>query len=545
MSEKIKAYWAKLKERFSKLSKKAYIIIATVLVVLLAAVVTLVITLNNRPYAVLVTGVSTSEASSILTYLESLGVTDYKVENNDTILVPKSRQAALQGRILMAGYPQTGYAYSTYYDHVGSLSTESERNNAYLMFLQESMSNTIRTFENVKDATVYISPGEDRGYVLDSGNVVKASATVTVTMNGASKLSSGQVAAIRNLVSHAVQGLEIGSVAIGDTMGNTYTADASAIAGDSSALKLQLEEEYENKIRTQVMQALIPFFGEEHVRVSVSCVVDISQRTVNSRDVQLPEWAQDGSTNGKGIIGKQIYEYYVARPGEDGVGGLVGSQTNSDISEYVEDLTDPNGNELGLGGSGQVDYDNPYTETQALYTAGYLSNCTVAVSIDSAVSGAMSQNSIHTHVARAAGIVGPVDERTGEEYLADKISVLSMDFYSPEPPPIVDPAMVPLWVLIAAGGGLVLFLVLLIVILLLRRKKKKKAAKAEQEEMERLLAVAGLAAAQQEATGADVMSLQIEKSMELRKDIRQFANDNPEIAAQMIRSWLRGGDGDG
>ena len=57
---------------------------------------------------------------------------------------------------------------------MGSLSTEAERNNAYLMFLQESMSNTIRTFENVKDAMVYISPGEDHGYVLDSGNVVEA-----------------------------------------------------------------------------------------------------------------------------------------------------------------------------------------------------------------------------------------------------------------------------------------------------------------------------------------------------------------------------------
>ena len=30
--------------------------------------------------------------------------------------------------------------------------------------------------------------------------------------------------------------------------------------------------------------------------------------------------------------------------------------------------------------------------------------------------------------------------------------------------------------------------------------------------------------------------------MELRKDIREFADENPEIAAQMVKSWLRGGD---
>ena len=143
LTEKLKTLWAKLKERLKKISKKVYIIAGAALVVLAAAVV---LVLYNRPYAVLVTGVSSGEASSILSYLDSLGVTDYKVENNDTILVPKGQEAALKGRILMAGYPQTGYAYSTYYDHVGSLSTEAERNNAYLMFLQESMSNTIRTF---------------------------------------------------------------------------------------------------------------------------------------------------------------------------------------------------------------------------------------------------------------------------------------------------------------------------------------------------------------------------------------------------------------
>ena len=67
------------------------------------------------------------------------------------------------------------------------------------------------------------------------------------------------------------------------------------------------------------------------------------------------------------------------------------------------------------------------------------------------------------------------------------------------------------------------------------------------EEAEALLRVAGLGLEGGEApeTGADVMDLELEKSMELRKDIRQFASDNPEIAAQMIKVWLKGGDGNG
>ena len=536
--DKLKKFWANGLERIKKISKKALIIFAVALV---ALAVLIALVLNNKPYEVLVTGVSSGEASSILTYLDAQGVTDYKVENNDTILVPRSQAASLKGKLLMQGYPQTGYAYSTYYDHVGSLSTESERDNAYLMFLMESMSNVIRTFENVKDATVLISPGEDRGYVLDSGNVVDASAAVTVTMDGAAKLSAQQVSAIRNLVSHGVQGLEIDSVAISDTMGNNYTADASAAAGDASTLKLQLEEEYENKIRTEVMQALSPFFGNDNVRVSVNCVVELSQRTVSSRDVYLPEWAQNGETNGKGIIGKQIYEYYVDRPGDDAVGGLVGSETNSDIPEYVENEADPNGEEQSLGGSGQVDYDNPYKETQALYTAGYLEDCTVAVSINSAAAGAVDTENIRRHVARAAGIVGEVDAATGVEYLADKISVVSMAFYSPVAPPVLDTTTVPLWVLVAATGGFLLFIIVLLVIVMIRRRRKKKKAAMEQKELDEMLASVGFVDTAS-PVGADVMTMQTEKSMELRKDIRQFANDNPEIAAQMVRGWLKGSD---
>ena len=44
---------------------------------------------------------------------------------------------------------------------------------------------------------------------------------------------------------------------------------------------------------------------------------------------------------------------------------------------------------------------------------------------------------------------------------------------------------------------------------------------------------------------ADVMNMKNEKSMELRKDIRRFADESPEIAAQIVKNLLRGGENDG
>ena len=370
MVEKLKTFWNKTKEALKKVSKKVYILTASILILVIVGVVVLVSTSNT--YTVLFTGLSASETSSIVSFLAGQGVTDYKMENNDTILVPKNQEASLKAQLLMEGYPQTGFAYSydTYYNNIGSLSTESERRTAWLHDLQDKMSAVVRCFENVKNATVDISLGEDNGYVLDYGRVTKASASVLVEMDGAAKLTKDQATAIRRYIANAVQGMAIEEVSITDTLGNRYSASDSMADAESSALKIQLEEEWENKIRTNVLQVLVPFYGAENVTVGVNCTVDVSQRTVNSRDVFLPGFAENGETDGKGIIGSQIYEYYVSREDDETIGGLVGSETNSDIPEYVEDIADPDGTETGLGGSGQVDYDNPYEETVAIYIAG-------------------------------------------------------------------------------------------------------------------------------------------------------------------------------
>jgi flagellar M-ring protein FliF len=46
-------------------------------------------------------------------------------------------------------------------------------------------------------------------------------------------------------------------------------------------------------------------------------------------------------------------------------------------------------------------------------------------------------------------------------------------------------------------------------------------------------------------SGADVMEMDTERSMELRKEIRKFVEENPELAAQMLKVWLRGGEENG
>ncbi|WP_293282888.1 flagellar M-ring protein FliF C-terminal domain-containing protein [Oscillibacter sp.] len=555
MLDKAKALWGKVLERLRKISKKIYIAAAAALVVL---AVILVVVLNNKPYAPLVTGVSMDEMSSVLQLLETWGVRDYKVEDGDTVLVPESQQHQLQARVLMENVFQSGQG--KYYESLSALSTNQERNLAVLKDLQEDLRATIRCFENVKDASVNLTPGEDRGYILDSGNVVNATAAIRVTMQDSKKLTTQQAAAIRELVSNSLQGLEVSRVSLTDTYGNTYSGGSLTADSDASALKMQLEEEQSNKIRTQVMQVLAPAFGEDNVDVAVNCVVEVGNVTEDRVDVYLPEYAENGETNGRGIIGSLIYQWSYNRDGDETVGGVVGTESNSnlpnqDFSQYVENNPNLDGTESAADASGQIDYDNSRSEKHIVTTAGYLKDCSVAVSVNSTTAGNVDTAEWQQHVARAAGIYGEIDEETGLEILDGRISVISYPFFREEPPaPVpgildIEIAGIPLWVLIAAAGGLLLFIILLVIILLARRRRRKRLeaeeAEAEANEVDALLAAVGLGGQATDDNGADVMEIQTEQSMQLRKDIRQFASENPEIAAQMVRNWLRGGDDDG
>lgn len=546
MVEKLKGYWEKAKEFLKKVSKKVYIALG----VLVVLAVILVIWLNSRPYVVLFTELNTEDMTSVLNYLDEAGVTDYQVKNTDTILVPESQEASLKAQLLMQGYPTSGFSY-TYSENTSALSTESEREAAQLRDLQDRMSAVVRCLDGVKDAVVTINVGEDRSYILDSDNADAATASVFVELAGTEKLSTNQADAIRNLVANSVKGLDVGQVSISDNLGNTYSTAASVADGEASALKLQLEEEWENKIRTNVLQVLIPYFGEENVKVGVNCTVEVSHTTENNTDVFLPEWAEDGSTNGRGIVGSRIYDYYIVQDGEETAGGVVGTTTNADFPEYVEDLPELDGDEDQISLSGQVDYDNSRSEKHIVRTAGYLTDCSISVSINSNTAEMVNVNEITQHVARAAGIVGTIDEQTGQEYLGDKISVLARPFYDENDPGGLGVGDSPIetWMIIAAAVGLLLFIIILIVILvILRKRRKKKEEEEAQREMEAMMAAAALGLAPDvviSEDGADVMSMQSERSVELRKDIRKFAEENPEIAAQMLKGWLRGDDDNG
>ena len=219
MQEKVKGFLNKGKQLWTGAKKRTKILAAAVLVVAAGAIVAVVVASQNQPYATLFTELSQTDMTAITSYLTENGVSDFRIVEDDTIMVPADQEVQLKAQLVSQGYVNSGYAYnySTYLDNVSALTTESERQQLALYELNDSTSAVIRSMEGVKDATVRFTPGEDNTYVLDSGNVVEASAYVKVTMKDGVPLSETMANGIRNLVSSAIQGLKVENVTIEDS----------------------------------------------------------------------------------------------------------------------------------------------------------------------------------------------------------------------------------------------------------------------------------------------------------------------------------------
>lgn len=562
--EKLKGYFEQIKTALGKVSKKIWILIA---VVVAAIIVGVIIFANTRPYSPLIDRATNEETSTVLSWLQEQGVTDYRLEGTGTIMVPTAQAASLKAKLLQEQYSSSNASPSGYFERVSALSTQVDRERAWLLDLQDRMEQTIRQFPGVRDADVTINPGEDRGYVLDSNNVVEATAGVILTMQEGKLLSDGQANAIRNYISHSVPGLGVENVTIEDTLGNTYSnflgeGSGGGSAADSSALKLQLEQEWSNRIRTQIIQVLAPAFGgAENLGVGVRCNVELGEKEIVDYEVRLPEFAENGETNGAGIIGSRFYAYEFLTDDQSTAGGIVGTTTNADLPTQVEQGEAVDEVQRIRQGQGSVEFDNSKTQTTMVVHCGTLTDVSVAITVNSSVvpGGIVDVDGVQRLAASAAGIMPVTTEvMTAEEYISWKVAVLATPFPVEEvEEPTTTPGLIagiPIWVFIAAGAGLLLFAIVLTIILLLRRKKRKKQEE-EERAVEELLAATmpgqmemgpdgqpieiQLDENGNPVAGANVMDLHTERSMELRQDIRDFVDENMEVAALLIKSWLK------
>lgn len=553
MNEKVKMYLEKAKDVLDSVSsKRKKQIIALVVLILVLSIGTATY-LNKVAYNVLFTGLNEKEASEIIGKLQSKGVS-YKYQDDGTILVDSKEEERIKAELVYEGYPKSGFTYDIFKNNIDLMTTDFEKNNYKLFELQDRIGATIRLFDGVKDAKVTIALGEERRYVLDANQKTPASASVVVIMNDMGSPTPEQVKGIQRLVSKSIPQLDIANVAVLDGEGNDVSQKDS-LQSELAKLRSELESQIENSVKGKVINVLSPFYGEDNVRVSVKASVDMNKKireTINyslpkpeeKKEESLPENTEAGAnaeakkeeekkeeTTVRGIPSRESINQEITRDPKQ-QGGVAGTESNADIPIYGSLKID--GNEQHVINQNDIDYLVNQIKEQTQVDSGIIEDMMISVSLNTNGSPGIAKEDVISLIGNAAGIA--------KENHAKKITVVTGSFYDPnakeEPPAEEEKSTLDqykIWII--AGGAAFVFALLMtiIVAIILRKRKKKKLASLQVGHPKTVVSVEPT-----QEPESEIVSIKNEKTLELRNNIRDFAMDNPEISAQLLRSWLRG-----
>lgn len=515
--ENFKSFWGKLSQKVKRL-----IIISFVAILATAVVITVVMNAKASEYSILFSGITATEASEVYAVLQERGV-GVQMNSRGQVLVPTSQLDALIFDMAAEGYPKTAPPYDSFWENISTTSTDYERQKAYIFALQDRIQTTLVQKEEIKKAIVTINVPEQTGLAWSSTDTA-SSASVMLTLNG--DISNESVDTIKKLVAASVPNCKAENVVVTDTATNIDLGESD----DLISYTLQ-QFDYERKLSKRAEDAVktlySPSYGADGITVAAAFEIDTDKMKEESKTYYKTE---DGDQ-----MMSHFDESYVAEGGIP-VGGLVGEENNTDVPDYVADGTATTDDIISYDRS--IDFENSYVLRQIERGTAPIKASSITLLLNDSNLTAARQDEIAMQVSRATGIavenvnigsmtpLNPADIETGT---------------TPENPLFSNPVL-----LLAAAGGLLLICMMAIVIpVMLRRKRKKKelerlrAAEAEEAEA----AEAAMRAQAEIDMHKNKLKYQAEAQLiqdnSMTEEIRNFAKDNPEMTATLIRSLLK------
>ena len=538
--QKLKEMWQNLSDK----SKKLLGIIAGITVVVIAVAVFLLARGQKTEYQTLFSSLSQGEAQQIVSLLQEQNVPYLYDGKSGALKVPSESVDTLRAQLLSKGYPKSGFAYDMYIGNSGLMTTESDKKQYTLYDLQDRLGATIRLFDGVRDAKVTIAEGSDQTYAIEDENPVQASASVVVTMEEGQSLSEKNAEAIKNLIARSVKGMNFTNVSVFDagTM-EEVAADAGDSASGSGTSMANLTTTVENNIANNIKRVLGKIYGGENLAVSVKGTLNMAKLIQENTQYTVPEKTE--ATDKRGLLSNEEVAGENAGNSGENAAGVAGADANADTPRY----TTQNGTATTTD-----NYSNSSATREWLYNVlkeqkeiapGVLEDASVAIVINTD-DNSIPESDLINLVADAAGIK--------RDEAADKITILrslnktAVQQTTEEKKPAEEPKTLlnqfPLWALIGAAVSAFL-LILILLILILRGRKKKKLKKLAQEEMENAAALSIEQPTDEitpvEEVDEDELTAEgkMAHGMKLKKSIGEFTDQNPQVVAKLIQSWMR------
>lgn len=492
-------------------------------ILVLAIGLTVLLNMNKFGYKVLYQGLETEEANTIYSMLQEMGVSARRNEKGE-IVVPKKDYDKSLIELATKGYPKSAMTYNLFADHTGMTTTEAESKQWRLYQLQDRIQGTLKQMKPIQSAVVTINLPDEGTYVWEkTENAQKASASVLLNLS--QDLSPQQVDGIKVLIAGAVPNLieenvKVVNAANSQELSGTVGKDAGIV---SAIDNLTFEKQVQSQIEENARRILEQRYGPNGVIAVARVELDYDKMITEQMELQPKE-------DGTGYI-TDFNEKYTL-DGRVPPGGIVGEENNTDIPEQVIDGQD--------GQNGTTNYDK-----SAHYEYGYIKRQIEkgnAALKDASISVMVAENNMTQ--ARRDELTALISTSTG--IAAEDITVSPIDpnadVNDNEDEGQTTEIVVPVWVWIVLGTGVLVLILLGVVMVWLRNRAKRKQMEQQNEiDQQRAQMEQEIADYKKKLSDA-AMSASNPKEEAIVSEVKEFAKQNPEITANLLRAWMKEGD---
>lgn len=542
MGAKVNEWFEQVKDRWQNLSAMMKRIIVLGIMSLFIVIGTFYYISTRVEYGVLFTDLSQADAGTIVNDLKEKKIA-YKLEDNgSTIMID---QKEIDGyRIDLAvenKLPDSSTGFELF-DQSDMMTTDEDRKVMYQRALTGELERAIGSLDGVQKVKVILVTPDDGVF---SSEKKDATASIILTLN--KPLSDSAIQGIVTLASGAVENLNPENVKVVDGNGQVLAGGSEGNSlSNASDRYISIKNTYEDALEKKVKKLLEPIYGAENLQVSINVDLDFdsvesTRTTYNNPEIRSESVEATGSADA-------IQEAQTGQA-NDNVTVVTGDDAEGNRT-YRRDVN----NEL----------DTEITKT--ISAPGMIERMTSSVVISGNLPANVQQE-VRALVASAVGY----DEERGDEIAIQGVNFTQAEAQAEENPTTTEQQNIlsNLWIYLAIGGGILLVsLITLGIFLMLRRRRQDDFLVDDEEEMmeevvpnfnERVQPKAPIT----EANLADSIASMVNpssaemddydeedeyesrpkrvrsKAVDRDKRAKEFANDNPEIAAELIRAWTK------
>jgi len=533
------------KGKWDAASRNARIITLGVSAAVLISVITLVALSNRVDYEIIYSGVQSTEASEMLTALQELGIPARFTGNNISVPAELADDARIE--LAIQGFPRsTTLDYGVWNESIGIFSTDAQTREVQRQQLETRLTATLRRINHVTDAAVTITPPESRPYVLNP-NRRASQASVLLTLTPGVRLNNRQIEGIQHLILAAVPELTPENLWIANQDGIGLIADEAGTVEEQIALdrqRLFMQRQFERDLEEDLETKIAGIF--------TGVVKDF--RTAVRAELDFNNWIEEELTytgaNTDPETGeiRGIIENHTNRVAwnmlvpED---GMVGTTVNADISPGFPTWVGEPGSEAYYEHLNTNNYLVNERKRQTTSNGYSVGRVTASVQLD--VGTQMTGDEIDQYRRLVAFVIGAFEE---------DVQIIPTNFLLAPPdtvPPIhVSPVRNVLVFIIISLGALLVILFILAIMSSGSKKRRliRSRAAAFQGATPTFAEEGGFGSFpvgkpfEEEPEKIEIQSLLGAGEGEtrdalLKNEIREFAKTNPDIVAQLIRTWIR------